>query len=297
MAVPTRTGNQTCFGVDVAVWALDTLELYKYLTDCSLNISSTVQDGRSVMDMDTWLYQGPSSVTLDTSKVAVTGNLPLMAMAFVNPPTFAANLRHSRTGNHYANTSPGSFLITSAKLNCTEGAMTESMSAILQGALTATTPAASAAIAARTDMSSTVYGESLGSLVVAPYGTVDTTPYDMINFFESFDIDVSIGHVEGHAVADVWQWPVQTDRTVTINASKIVEAPVAPATASTLTWFELARSRAVAAVSIVLGSVEFAGNFAVTEAKWTSGGSGTQKETITLRNIGELTAVPTIEES
>lgn len=290
MAVPTRTPSQTCFGVDVAVWTLGAAEMYKYLTDCALNITSTVQDGRSVMDMDTWLYQGPSVVTLDMTKVVAGSSAPLMALALGAAPSFSATLRHSRTGNHYVNTSPGTFLITSAKLSCSEGVVTESMSAVLQGALTATTPAASSAIAARTDMSDTVYGENLTSLVIAPYGAADTAIYDEINFFDTFDIDVSIGHVEGHAVADTWQWPVQTERTVTINASRLVEAVAAPASA--MKWFELARSRAVAAVAIDLNGIPFEGNFAVTDAKWNSGGSGTQKETITLRNIGALSAAP-----
>lgn len=301
MPAKTRTASLTQYGVGVALWTITgapTAALVQYLESASLGVATATNDGSSVLDLDMALKAGPSVVTLDMSKVCATAapTVPLMALALGDTPYFSAILRHSRSGDYYINTSPGVFLITSAKLSASgEGPIIESMSATLQGALTATTPASTAAPTVRSDLANTAFAKDLVAIAFGTTGTAASTD-DYINFFDSFDIDVSIGLNEGHAVYDPWQWPVQAHRKTTISASRVVESPAIASPAAALDWFNMAKARAAVKCAISLGSQSFActtANAVITDAKWESGGEGVQKETITLEINTKFDTVPT----
>lgn len=286
MGVKSRTIANTVFGADVALFTFGTDDtFYKYLTDASLTISTPSTTAKSIMDFDTAAQAGPSSVTLSASKILVGEGVPIIATALGETSAawgFTAVVRHSTGGSQYENnvTTPytGYWLFTNAKLTCGDGAVTESLEAVLQGELKESHGAA-ATIAARTDYDDTAYPQQLSSLVIGSD--------DYVNLYDSFDIDVSFGTTVGSAVLDKWQWPMTTGRDrITVNASRVVENA---SSAASLFWLELARARAAVPVTIPINGLTFTGSFLVEDAKWTSGGAGAQKETITLRNNGTVT--------
>lgn len=284
MATKSRTIANTVFGADVAVLTLGSnSDAYKYLTDASLTISTPSTTAKSIVDFDTAAKAGPSSVTMSCSGIIVSDGVPMIASALGETDAgFSAVIRHATGGTQYQNnvTTPytGYWLFTSAKLTAGDGAVTESLEAVLQGELKESHGAA-ATIAARTDYDQTLYPQQLTSLAIGSD--------DFINLYDSFDIDVSFGTTVGSAVLDGWQWPVSTGRErITVNASRVVENA---SSAASLFWLELARARAAVTVTIPINSLVFTGSFIVEDAKWSSGGSGAQKETITLRNNGVVT--------
>ncbi|HEY3265551.1 MAG TPA: hypothetical protein VGM37_01395 [Armatimonadota bacterium] len=280
-----RNVANTRFGVDVAIATIVdsasvSVPLVAYLQDAGLKISTPTESAGSIADLDQWLAAGPNSATLDMTKVAVTTGAPLIALALSENPWFTASLQHAAKGSIYTNTSPGKWLVTSAKLSASGGGVaTESMSALLRGQLTEAHTTSTSAPAIRTDGADTAYGKSVAALTIGAF--------DAVTLFDSLDIDVSIGTEEGHAVLDGWQWPVQGKRSVKISASRLVEASsLAPAAA--LGWLELARARAYVSVSIEIGNLTFEGTGMIEEAGWTHGGGGAQKETVSLSIQGQL---------
>jgi hypothetical protein len=280
MATLARTAARTRYGVDLAVYTVNAVaDLYKYITDASMSVNTGTASGRAAKDLDLSAVGLASGCTIDGSKIVVSTGLPMMAIALSATPYFTAVIRHAATGNSYTVTSPGTFLLTSAKLSASTGVVSESFSAVLQGILAGTSPTA-ATPAARTDLSATQYGANLASLAIGSD--------DYVNLFDSVDIDVSIGTASEGAVLDAWNWPVQTERKITINASRMVESPASAG--ASLFWTNLAIARAAVSVSVGICSLAFAGTFIITDAKWALGGvSGAQKETITLESTGAVT--------
>ena len=277
----SRTDRTQRYGVDLAVFTIGSdASYYQYVTDASLGVSLPTTSGRAAKDLDILIASGASSATIDASNVIVNAASPMLAIALSDTPSFTAVLRHAATGDSYTVTSPGKFLLTSCKFSASGGALTESWSAVLQGALVGTTPAA-ASPAARADLANTQFGVDVGSLEIG-------TGNDFLAHFDSFDIDVSIGTAVESAVMDAWQWPVQTERKIVLNASRIVDSPVTTPAAS-LYWTNIAIARTDVAVSIEFGGGTFSGNMICTDAKWSLGGAnGAQKETITLENYGTM---------
>jgi hypothetical protein len=280
---------------------VDADERVGYLQDGTMSVSTAVASGRSVADFDTYSALGVSTCSVDFTEVAVMTDQPMMAIALQDPsvsaPSFDGVFRHAATGDSITNDTGCEWLMTSAKLSYSEGSATESWSAILQGAPVITQPAAGTAPTKRTDISDAAHGKTaVVALAIGPLGTASI--WDFVDFFESFDIDVSISTVESHATLDRWTFPTLAERKITINASRVVEAPATveaftgtPATvmatpASHLAWTVLNCIGAVVAVAITFGNKSYTGNFAITDTKWSHGGDGAQKETITLENIG-----------
>lgn len=277
-----RTNYIQRYGVDLAVFTIDSdASYYQYVTDASLSVSTPTTSGRAAKDLDILIAAGANGATIDASNIITDAYCPMLTIALSDTPYFTATLRHAATGNSYTVTSPGKFLMTSCKFSANNGALTESWSAVLQGELAASTPAA-ASLEARADLFSTQFGVDVGSLVIG-------TGNDFIAHYDSFDIDVSIGTAVESAVMDAWQWPVQTERKIVLNASRIVDSPVTTPAAS-LYWTNIAIARMIVAVSIEFGGGTFSGNMICTDAKWSLGGAnGAQKETITLENYGPMT--------
>jgi len=280
----SRTNYTQRYGVDLAVFTIgQDASYYQYVTDASLGVSLPTTSGRAAKDLDILIASGASSATIDASNVIVNTASPMLAIALSATPYFTAILRPAATSDSYTVTSPGKFLLTSCKFSASNGALTESWSAVLQGALTNTSPVpAAASPAARADLASTQFGVNVGSLEIG-------TGNDFLAHYDSFDIDVSIGTAVESAVMDTWQWPVQTERKIVLNASRIVDSPVTTPAAS-LYWTNIAIARTSVAVSIEFGGGTFSGNMICTDAKWSLGGAnGAQKETITLENYGAMT--------
>ncbi len=281
----SRTNYTQRYGVDLAVFTLDSdTTYYQYVTDATLGVSLPTTSGRAAKDLDILIAAGASSATIDASNIITDAYCPMLTIALSDTPYFTAILRPAATSDSYTNATAnttGKFLLTSCKTSVSEGAITESWSAVMQGALASTTPT-TATVGRRSDLASTQFGVDVGSLEIG-------TGNDFLAHYDSFDIDVSIGTAVESAVMDTWQWPVQTERKIVLNASRIVDSPVTTPAAS-LYWTNIAIARTIVAVSIEFGGGTFSGNMICTDAKWSLGGAnGAQKETITLENYGAMT--------
>ena len=272
MAVLSRTGGNTVFGVDCALFTVDSNELVGYLQNASLRISRNVYRAGGTMDMDTWARHGPGSATLEATTVLTSLGAPLMAYALSNSEwAFDAVLRHARTGTNYA----GHFLVTEGRINVTRDAATESVTALLQGQLTASAPAASSAPTPRGNYDKTLYGRDITSLVIGSD--------DYVNLYEEFSITTTIETADNHAVLDAYQFPLQVGgRRTVITASRIVEAP-AKTPAHSLYWSQLQLAGSPVAFTAILGSTTIGSTACrITDVTWEHGGEGAQRETITL---------------
>jgi hypothetical protein len=299
MAKAVRTAANTKFGVAMQTCLVGSADQIAYVQDGTMGISTNVTPGRSVVDFDTTSAIGVSTCSVDFTQVAVMTEQPMMTIALSATPSFAGTFRHATTGDQFKEGTDAKWLLTSAKLAYSEGNCTESWSAVLQGAPLITQPTAGVAPTKRTDLSDTAHGKT--AITALAIGGAAASNMDFVDFYDSFDITVDISTVENHATLDRWTWPTQAERKITINASRIVEAPAVveaitagppmsmTTPASHLAWNIHNANGGAVGVAIAFGSKTYTGTFWVTDSKWQHGGDGIQKETITLENLGAVT--------
>lgn len=280
MATVTRALAESQFDNNVAVFSADAVSYVGLFTNISFGIQTDTKESRAAVDFDDWVANGASGMSLSFSKVVESGLLPLVAIALSADPTIAVIFRHSRTGENYA----GTFLITNARWETGEGAQSESVTAVLQGDITRSLPAISAAATPRTTQADSSFGDNVASVLI---GTDD-----YYQVFTDLSISVDIQTQEAMAALDNVKYPVASSRRTTVTVSKVVQAHATVPT-SALPFMELARARAAVAVVITAktagNTITFTNSGLCTDANTEVSGAQRESLTVVCRGAAALT--------
>lgn len=272
MSVLTRNQANTKYGHDVAILTVDGADYLGTFSNVGVKYATELVSGQSVSD--TWKSNKAkiSQATMDFSKV-VESSIPLIALCAGNA-NFTGVWRHYTGGPQRS----ASYQVTSAKLDIVDGALSESLTAVSQGAIAVTTPAVSSAPTPRTTQVQTRFGQDTATLSI---GTDD-----YVNLFTNASIDISVETGDGDAVMDTWKHTRAIVRTCKLTVKKVVEL--------TLPFIALIEAQAAVSVSITItqgdgsGVITVSGSFVPDGGGW-DGPDGPQSEEITLTLDGALT--------
>lgn len=289
-----RSAGTTLVGKLFTSLSLGGVQFSPYVMDASLTINAEAQDGRTIVDTNSWPIAGRFSASLEATKRTV-GPLPVMITALSNTPYFTGIFRNSPTAESYT----GTFVIASARWQSGgTDFQSEQISCVSQGtiasslptSITDTTLAASPYV--RADQASTVISKQLSSLII---GTVN----DYLNVYTDIAVNVAIDSYAGEASLDLWKNPIPKTRKITISATRVIQS-LLPGTAVSATPANLWTS-ATAGTTLVIGTLVpvtitntsggttfTAAAALVTQSKITVS-DDTQKESIELEIQGSIT--------